>query len=163
MSKKYIIQIITLLSLCGHAKAQLFRLDSLLYQKFNADSLSKYIIKNENAKGRLPIFASQDMVTLFHLRDTLIDGMHINYFTSATDMVKKYGLRKTGTSMDKISLKFVKSGLGKVSIDMTYSYFKCDEYMIKGKILGEINDVYLIEFNPLNTVKPITITYNGEH
>ena len=137
---------ITLAMLFGfELKAQLFNLDSTIMEQFKRSKLPEQEKKNDN-QSRFPVLVSNDVIQLFHLKDTILEGLQINYFTSRFEMAKKYNLKSNNKTLDCASIFIVSSEKSKVKIQMNYGYLKCNKWLFKvGSFMITNNGIFIIE------------------
>lgn len=146
---------IVFLSICpfnNDLKAQIFKLDSVIIEKVRHDSLGFNLPKNTNS-NRLPILVDdKTFIMLFGLKDTIIDGIHMNYFTSHEDIIKKYGLKRDKSNYIYL-LIFLYNVTDKViQIGYIVNDFSCDKHFFNKKHHKSIarNGIEVFEYNMID-------------
>ena len=147
MHSKNIIFILFFIFGFNNLRAQIFKLDSIILSEIITNQNIDAIKKNENNKGRLPIFVSEDIITLFHLHDTVVNGIEIDYFINVNEMIKKYEVKNTGSYMTAIYLQLEKANLGKLALSLDYYHFFCDKDTVRGKVLHIRDGRFTSEFD----------------
>ena len=140
------LTITLIMMLTSVSTAQIFKLDSIIYEQFHKDKLPEILKKNNN-KNRLPVLVNRDLITLFNLKDTIIDGLQINYFTTRQEMAKKYSLKKDKKVFECVLINLVDVSANKIKVRMAYGFFKCEKYLFRdGEFLIINNGLFNIEY-----------------
>ena len=130
------------------AEAQLFKLYSVLASKFQEDSLQNKLQNNANGNN-IPILVSDNtFLKLFNLKDTIINGFELSYFTSKEEIIEYYKLKanKDRYIFVRLSLFYINGDI--IQVTFNYGNFTCDKrFFKKSTPLVIISNGYsLIEF-----------------
>ena len=164
MKKTSFLTITLIMMLTSVSTAQIFKLDSVIYEQIRKDSMPEYLKTIEN-KSRLPILVTKDLITLFNLKDTNIYELQINYFTSRFEMAKKYSLKRNNKLFQCIFINLKEVSEEKIKLEMDYFYLDCStKYLFKkGSIIIHNDAIFIIEYQNKNISKgSITIKEQRE-
>ncbi len=130
--------------------AQLFRLDSVIISKLQKDNIASYLQKNANGIN-LPIFVEdKSFMDLFGLKDTLFDGIHMNFVNSKKDIIERYFLKKDNREFLYINISLHQVTKKNIIIRFNYGIFKCDKWFFKNlHMILKSNGYTKIEYNLL--------------
>jgi hypothetical protein len=130
------------------AYSQLFDLNSIIIDSVLSNKWTEILKRDiEGNNGRLPILVSPDLVTLFDLKDTIVDGLKINFFNTVKEMADLYELKKNGQPFFIGSIHLKKVSSGEVNLHLYYGSFKCDKWLFRHwKPFVESNGYTLIKY-----------------
>ncbi|MBI1287895.1 MAG: hypothetical protein GC178_09980 [Flavobacteriales bacterium] len=126
---------------------QLFDLKANIFFEFSNKTTCSFYISHSENRGRMPYYISSELIKMFDLRDTIINGIQINLF-QGRELARAYGLNRTGNTLSTRSVMVKSSAPNEIVFVMRDVAFPLDKnFFKKGRSsIGALNRIWTIRY-----------------